>query len=116
MCSDLIWSESKRFEGTINGANVPVWTYDVAHLHQFPFSWDKWSDKSLFLSAGLKGSEHADRLVEAEDKEEERGAPAEDFRSNSDHDLSLSEAMDLTVNTVPNGMKLMQLDWLTVLG
>lgn len=51
-----------------------------------------------------------------EDKVEEQDTPTEDFRANSDHDLSLSEAMDLTANTVPNGMKLMQLDRLTVLG
>lgn len=124
MSSDLIWSESKCFEGTINGANVLVCAYDVAHLCQFPVSccrvWDKWTckntGKSLFLSVGLKGSEHADRPVEAEDKEEEQGAPTEDLCANSDHDLSLSEAMDLTANTVPNGIKFMQLDRLTVLG
>lgn len=50
-----------------------------------------------------------------EDKVEEQGAPTEDLRANSDHDLSLSEAMDPSANTVPNGMKLMQLDRLTVL-
>lgn len=65
--------------------------------------------KNLFVSVGLKGSEHADRPVETAYKVQEQGAPTEDLHANSDHELSLSEAMNLMANTVPNGMKLIQL-------
>ncbi|XP_075889762.1 acyl-CoA-binding domain-containing protein 4 isoform X2 [Nelusetta ayraudi] len=50
----------------------------------------------LMLREGLKGGEPADRPAE------EQSAPTGEPSPSQDHDLSLSEAADLTANTVPN--------------
>lgn len=73
-----------------------VFTDDVAHLRQFPFPCCL-SRENRFAAAGLKGSEPADRPAE------EQSAPTGEPSPSQDHDLSLSEAADLTANTVPNG-------------
>lgn len=79
-----------------------MFTDDVAHLRQFPIPCCL-SCENRFDAAGLKGSEPADRPAEQQNKEEEQSAPTGEPSPSQDHDLSLSEAADLTANTVPNG-------------
>ncbi|XP_073345970.1 acyl-CoA-binding domain-containing protein 4 isoform X2 [Pagrus major] len=61
----------------------------------------------LTIREGLKGSEHADRLAEMKDDDEEQGGPEEDSflpeRAEADQDqFNLSEVIDLSANIILN--------------
>lgn len=92
-------------------------------VHQFPFPLSlvgiyDWTCSDFLISTltvhhlsivvGLKGGEHSDRAAEMKDEDEEQGGPKEDTSlpegADPDQEFSLSEVIDLTANTITNGM------------
>lgn len=65
-------------------------------------------EECLSITVGLKGSEHANRSAAMKGEDEEQGGPKEhsSFQeiANPNDELNLSEVVDLTANTGPNGM------------
>lgn len=59
-----------------------------------------------FLATGLKGSEAPYRSGEEQNIEVEQSVPADEASPSQDNNPSLSEAADMTANTVPNGRTL----------
>lgn len=63
---------------------------------------------SLSITLGRKGSEHGNRPTEMKNKQVEQGGPKDDSSppegTYPDQEVRPSEVVDLTPDTVPNGM------------
>ena len=60
----------------------------------------------MSFTTGLKGCEYADSPAEMKSEEEDQMSSKEDSfpPEDADRDFSLAEVIDLTANTIPNGM------------
>lgn len=63
----------------------------------------------VFVIKGIKDGKHADRLAEMKDEDKRQGEPEEGILLPEgpapDQEFSLSEVIDLTANSIPNGIE-----------